>query len=87
MVRLHLSKFVHHGLADTDPQLLVPACGIDDGRAILRRGRGEGLVPPIAISAEFHCSDCVRELREATKRAIHAEHWRHDRLTNERNHD
>ena len=68
MRRLHLSKKLytasagelgrwwHSWEADEVPG---PACGAPDGKGVIRRGRGASLVHETAVSAEWHCPECV----------------------------
>jgi hypothetical protein len=64
MRRLHLSALSYLALGDypgpppPDDQIR-PACGADDGVAVIRRGVGTGLVRQAAVSSEFHCPACV----------------------------
>lgn len=67
MVRLHLSREWFHSVEETRPA--TPICGALDGVATLRRGRGEGLVPPAAWGAEFHCPECYRKMLRDPKAA------------------
>jgi hypothetical protein len=57
---LHLSA---QYFESCDPRLdnrtPVPACGATDGVAIIKRGRGDGLLHRAAYSAEYHCHRCI----------------------------
>ena len=72
MIRLHLSDRLYSGdevvQAAWHGRPLQPkaACGSSDGRHVIARGNGEGLVPPRAISSEYHCGECVRIIRGGT---------------------
>ena len=72
MRRLHLSKHLHRRTSTTDgytePQDAEPLCGADDDKGIIKRGYGDGLLHHNAISAEYHCPDCVALFRLAQKR-------------------
>lgn len=62
MIRLHLSREVYDGV----PLKPVPACGAAVDGLTLARGIGGGLVPPRAISAEYHCPACIQAIRSST---------------------
>lgn len=66
MRRLHLSREWYTTCDKLiDPRPPTPICGEDDGIATVKRGRGEGLVPPRAWSGEFHCLECyIKMLRD-----------------------
>lgn len=70
MNRLHLSDRTYTAQettrALTDPRAWPvgrPACGSDDSSRCLLRGDGPALVPARAISAEYHCPECVRAIQ------------------------
>lgn len=66
MRQLHLSReWFHDCRPEYDPRTPTPICGADDGVATVKRGRGDGLVPPAAWDPEFHCRTCyLRMLRD-----------------------
>lgn len=68
MVPLHLSREWFKSCdAREDPRTPTPICGADDGVATLKRGRGDGLVPPAAWGGEYHCRECyLRMMRDPT---------------------
>ena len=70
MRKLHLSQqlytaswgsFLERWEGYTPDEEPVPLCG--GSGPILRRGAGAGLVPPMAVSSEHHCPQCVAMLR------------------------
>lgn len=56
MRSLHLSREWYSSC--DDPRIPTPICGSKDSVATLKRGRGDGLVPPAAWGGPAHCRAC-----------------------------